>query len=169
MRYCFLLSAVLGLANAASQGCDLKIENAWIREAPSVATTLAGYAQLINTGKQKLSLASVQSAAFADIQMHESIIENGVAKMPEIPVIELAPGEKVSFAPGGKHFMLINPKPGLRAGENVQIKITDSQKCVTTAAFKISKDAVGATDKMDHSQMDHSQMDHENMHHDQAL
>lgn len=139
--------------------CDLKVESAWIREAPATATALAGYAVLSNSGSKALTLTGAQSAAFAQVQMHESVTENGIAKMRELNRLEIVPGAKVEFAPGGKHFMLVNPRPGLKTGDAVAVKLKDSNGCVTTVQFKVSNGAASAMDGMDHSKMDHSRME----------
>jgi copper(I)-binding protein len=41
--------------------------------------------------------------------MHETVIEDGIARMREIPVLEIAAGETVVFERGGKHLMLMQP------------------------------------------------------------
>jgi periplasmic copper chaperone A len=157
MRVALLMAGVLGVSSAFA--CDLKVESAWIREAPAAATSLAGYAVFSNVGSKPVSLVSAQSAAFTRIELHESVTENGISKMRAIDKLEIAPGAKVEFAPSGKHLMLINPKPGLKSGDAVAIKIKDSNGCETTAQFKVSSDAANAMDNMDHSKMDHSGMD----------
>lgn len=160
------LTLALAMLTAPALACDLKVESAWIRTAPSNATTLAGYAVLRNVGSKTLSVISAQSAAFAKVEMHESLTEDGVAKMRPIDKLDFAAGGKLEFAPSGKHFMLINPKAALRSGDVVAIKIKDSTGCETTASFKVSgaaPAATGATNTMDHSKMDHSSMDHSKM------
>lgn len=161
-KYSLIVPVLVAVATPAL-ACDLKVDSAWIREAPANATSLAGYAVLKNTGAKALSVVSMQSAAFDKIELHESLTENGVAKMRAIDKLEIAPGGKVEFAPSGKHFMLLNPKPGLRSGDAVAIKIKDAGGCETTVNFKVSSAAANATDSMDHSKMDHSSMDKSKM------
>ena len=144
----------------SAMACDLKVESAWIREAPSNATSLAGYAVLSNAGSKGLSVVSASSAAFGRVEMHETLMENGIAKMRALDKLEIAAGGKVEFVPGGKHFMLINPRPGLRSGDAVAIKFKDSSGCESTIQFQVSAAAAAATDTMDHSKMDHSAMHH---------
>jgi copper(I)-binding protein len=94
------------------------------------------------------------------VELHESLTENGVAKMRAIDKLQIAANDKVEFTPAGKHLMLINPKAGLRSGDVVAIKIKDSSGCQTTAQFKVSSGAATASGAMDHSRMDHSSMQH---------
>jgi copper(I)-binding protein len=117
--------------------CDLKVDSAWIRVAPGNAKMLAGYAVLSNTGGKPLGVVSAQSAAFDRVELHESLTENGIAKMRPIDKLEIAAGGSQTFEPGGKHFMLINPKAALRGGDVVAVKFKDSAGCETTVSFKV--------------------------------
>ena len=49
------------------------------------------------------------------VEMHETTVEDGVARMREIPALEVADGETVVFERGGKHLMLMKPvgTPGM--------------------------------------------------------
>jgi copper(I)-binding protein len=157
MRKLLLLACVM-TGNVLA--CDLKIESAWIRPAPSNAVALAGYALLTNTGSAPLSVVSAQSAAFAKVELHESLMENGIAKMRAMDKLEIASGGKVQFAPGGKHFMLISPKAALRIGDMVVVKVKDAAGCEVTANFKVGDDQAAAKGDMPHPSADHSSMKH---------
>lgn len=160
-----LVLMVSSLLAGQAGACDLKVESPWIREAPGNAMALAGYAVLSNSGSKPLSVVSVQSAAFTKVEPHESFTENGMARMRAIDKLEIPAGGRVEFAPGGKHFMMINPRPGIRSGDAVAVKLKDSNGCETTASFKVSSAAAAATGTMDHSKMDHGSMDHSSMNH----
>ena len=136
------LLAVLALAaTSASAAGTLTVEHAWVRAAPPSAMMLAGYATLRNAGDAPLSVTGADSADFADVQLHQSVLADGVERMRPTGRIELAPGKSVEFAPGGKHFMLIRPKRELRAGEKVKIHISTSQGEGATVEFTVRDDA----------------------------
>lgn len=158
------------LASSGVWACDLKVQSAWIREAPGTATMLAGYAVLSNVGSKPLTLVSLRSAAFAQVEMHESTTDKGIAKMRDVDQLQIPAQGKVEFSPSGKHFMLVQPKNPLRGGDAVIVKFKDDRGCETTANFKVMRDAPGMgmgmdQSKMDHSKMDHSKMDHSMMDH----
>ncbi|MBT8091216.1 MAG: copper chaperone PCu(A)C [Gammaproteobacteria bacterium] len=69
----------------------------------------AGYLSLTNNTEQKISITRVASAQFASVQLHESTLENGVARMRAIPELEIRAGETVTLQRGGKHLMLMRP------------------------------------------------------------
>ncbi len=101
----------------------LSVQHAWIRSAPPSALMLAGYATLRNDGDAPLTVSGADSADFADVQLHQSLQENGVERMRPTGKIEIAPGQSVEFAPGGKHFMLMDARRDLKAGDSVKLHI----------------------------------------------
>ena len=73
----------------------------------------AGYFALTNNAQQSVVITRVTSPQFGSIEMHESVIEDGVARMIEFNDLTLQPGATVEFAPGGKHLMLMQPADDL--------------------------------------------------------
>lgn len=152
------------LSGSGVLACDLKVDSAWIREAPSTAKALAGYALLSNVGSKPVNVVSSSSSAFAKVEMHETVTENGIAKMRPIKKLEIPAKGKVEFAPSGKHFMLLEPKAALKNGNVVSVSLKDATGCQTTVQFKVGAGASQSAETMDQSKMDHSKMDH-SMHH----
>lgn len=111
------------VANAFAAG-HLIVENAWIRAAPPGAAMLAGYATLRNAGDAPIVVTGAGSQDFGDVSLHESVNENGVERMRPLGDVAIAPGASVVFAPGGKHFMLMNPKRAPNTGDSVKIHIS---------------------------------------------
>ena len=150
------LVLILCLLTSSVMACDLKVESAWIREAPSTAKSLAGYAMLSNLSGKALTVVGTSSAAFAKVEMHETITENGIAKMRAIEKLEIPANGKVEFAPSGKHFMLIEPNSTLKSGDVVSVSLKDATGCQTTVQFRVGTTADKPSATMDHSKMDHS-------------
>ena len=101
MRKLFIVAC---LFTGSVLACDLKVESAWIREAPSTATSLAGYAVLSNAGSKSLSVVGAGAPGFTKVEMHETLMDHGIAKMRAIEKLEIAAKAKVEFMPSGKHF-----------------------------------------------------------------
>jgi copper(I)-binding protein len=114
-----LLLAVGGNALAAG----LSIENAWIREAPPGHRMMAGYMTLTNNSDGAMQLTAAASSAFSDVSIHRTVVVDGVSKMRSASPLAIAPGETVSFTPGGLHLMLMGPTAALQAGDVVQIEL----------------------------------------------
>ncbi|MCI0750059.1 MAG: copper chaperone PCu(A)C [Nevskiales bacterium] len=114
--------ALLTLLSPVVQACPgLTAEDAWIREAPPGTSVMVGYAQLENTGKNPLNLDTVSSPDFGSVELHRTVIENGVSQMRRHPTVSLPPGGRAVLMPGGLHFMLFRPLRSLKAGDTARI------------------------------------------------
>ncbi|HEX6928282.1 MAG TPA: copper chaperone PCu(A)C, partial [Gammaproteobacteria bacterium] len=111
-----LLLASVPVAAPAAGGV-LRIENSWVREAPPGVDVLAAYGQFCNDGKETVTLVHVGSADFGAVEMHETVETDGAVSMRQMESAAVGPGACVTFAPGGRHFMLIGPKRLLQAGD----------------------------------------------------
>lgn len=132
------------VANSFASG-HLVVENAWIRAAPPGATMLAGYASLRNTGDAAIVVNGASSADFGSVTLHESVNESGVERMRPLKDFSIASGARVDFAPGGKHFMLMDPKRELKAGDSAKIHISTKADHGVDAEF-IVRDRLETTE-----------------------
>jgi len=135
-----LLGAITAHAMA---GGHLVVEHAWIRAAPPGAMMLAGYATLRNDGDAPLVVTGADSAEFGSVSLHESVEEDGVEKMRPLGNLAIAPGTTVTFAPGGKHFMLMRPRRELRAGDAPSIHVSTESGDGASADFAVRADPPG--------------------------
>jgi copper(I)-binding protein len=69
----------------------------------------AGYLKISNRSGGDIRITRVSSPEYGSVEMHETVIEDGIARMRAIPVLEIANGETVAFERGGKHLMLMQP------------------------------------------------------------
>ena len=104
---CLLL--LLWLPVQARAG-DLEVRGAWIRQPPPGANA-AAYMTLHNGGSSAQRLLGARTAAAERVELHRSVVENGVARMEPVEALEIGPGETIELAPGGLHWMLIRPQP----------------------------------------------------------
>ena len=144
----FALAPLFFVAVTAHAEGKLGVFDAWIRAAPPGAQMMAGYATLKNTGDAPISVLTVQTDAFRQSSIHETLIERGVAKMRETPRIDLAPGAIVTMKPGGAHLMLLDPRHAIGKGEKVQMVflLADGTR-VETYFDVVAPDSVGDDEK----------------------
>ena len=114
-------SALLGAAPSAHAEGKLSVYDAWIRKAPPGVSMMAGYATLKNEGDAPIKVFTVQSDAFRQSSIHETVVERGVSKMRELPRIDLAPGATIEMKPGGAHLMLSDPRHPILVGDKVRM------------------------------------------------
>lgn len=136
-----ILAAAAAFAGAAHAEGRLVIEDAWIRTAPPGAAMRAGYATLRNGGDAPLVVRGARSDAFGAVSMHATLMDDGVARMRELPEILLAPGEQVRLEPGGTHLMLMRPARELEAGAKATIVFETGDGNSTATADFLVRDA----------------------------
>ncbi len=155
-----LAAACLSLPSAAALATGpaaIRVENAWVREAPPGAEMLAGYMTVYNDGAAPVALTGASSPALGRIELHRTVMSNGVASMVAQDRVEVPPGTSVDFEPGGLHLMLFNPTRPLPAGEHIKLSLQlDNGTQVATQA-EVRRSA-GAGMEMDHQHMEHQPM-----------
>ena len=113
MRLAPVLAMVLLLSACSSDTAPLSVSDVAIaRPKPGMQMT-AGYFTLTNHTSKAIAITEVRSPQFGSVQMHESVIEDGIARMVDLDDFILNPKSTVKFRPGGKHLML------MQAGENL--------------------------------------------------
>lgn len=110
---------LLGAAAAVHAEGKIGVFDAWIRAAPPGSQMLAGYATLTNTGDTRISILTVQSDAFREASIHETVTERDVTKMRELQRLDIEPGATVELKPGGRHLMLSDPRHAIVPGEKI--------------------------------------------------
>jgi copper(I)-binding protein len=114
---------------------------------------MAGYLTISNGGDAAVDVLAAQSDRFRMVSIHETVIDNGVARMRELTRLELAPGKTVQFKPGGLHLMLMQPRSEVMPGEHIEITFLLSDGQRLPAIFEVQ--AADAGTKDDHAGHEH--------------
>jgi copper(I)-binding protein len=122
LKALLFMALLIPAAGAAQSG--LSVRDAWIREAPSMAPTLAGYMVIENPGAEPRKLIAAESAAFEAIELHRSVFKHGGASMSPQSSILIPAGGQAALEPSGYHLMMIGPAEPLRAGDEVSVRLT---------------------------------------------
>jgi copper(I)-binding protein len=83
----------------------------------------AAYMKIQNFGKKKDKLTKVSSPLVDTIEFHETRVEEGVAKMRQIPEIAVYGNSTVELKPGGLHLMLLGLKKTLVGGDTFNMTL----------------------------------------------
>jgi copper(I)-binding protein len=102
----------------------------------------AAYLTVRNPGRKGLTIDRIAIAGAASTQMHET---KGGA-MAETPLVAIAGGQSLAFAPGGHHVMVFGIGPTLTAGRNATITVHFDDGKVVVAPLKVEK--MGGDDDM---------------------
>ena len=108
----WLFAALLAGCEPDSAQPVLQVDNAWIRAPIAGRAVAAAYCDITNTGPAPVAITGFSGEGFR-VEIHETIDEDGMMRMRPVPSLQLAPGETVSLAPGGKHLMLFDFDPDL--------------------------------------------------------
>ena len=114
----FLLTA----ASGAMAG-ELSVTSAWSRATPPGASMGVVYFQIENGGTRSDRLLKLKTSIAASASVHRTEIVDDIARMREVAVLHVAPGEKIEFAPGGYHVMLMGLKKPLVAGQKLELEL----------------------------------------------
>lgn len=108
------------------------------RATPPVAPVAGGYLRLINTGQELDRLLGVSSEIAEKVEIHESTLTDGVARMRPLPDgLAINPGETVELKPGQAHIMLIRPTRQLQEGERFEATLRFEKASSIKAEFVV--------------------------------
>jgi copper(I)-binding protein len=106
--YIVLIAMLLGACGGKPQPPLVATEVVVTRPLPGMNMS-AAYLSLTNNTDQVIRISRVSSSQYESVQLHESTVEEGVARMRTIPELEIPAGGTVSLARGAKHLMLMRP------------------------------------------------------------
>lgn len=101
---------MLVLAACSEQSGPPVVASNIVVTAPAAGMPMAAaYLDITNQSGSAIRITSVTSPDYELVEMHETTIEDGVARMRAIPALAIEDGETVTFERGGKHLMLMRP------------------------------------------------------------
>jgi copper(I)-binding protein len=112
---------LLALLIPASAFAELDVSDARIKNLPPTVPVRAGYMTLHNPGPQSVTIAAVQSDAFASVEIHRSYMQDGMMRMDQVDGLTIEPGATVRLAPGGLHLMMMQPAEATKPGDSIEI------------------------------------------------
>ena len=81
----------------------------------------AGFTNITNNSPDTITINSISSPQFNIVEIHETIMNNGIASMIKINTLTILEKQSVSLKPGGKHLMLIDPVKRISEGEEIRL------------------------------------------------
>jgi periplasmic copper chaperone A len=118
------LGSILALSLQARAG-DVAVADAFARASALPSATSGGvYLTFVNAGSAPDVLIGISTDAAQMVMLHQTVIENGVAKMTMLDELPIPAGGKVELSPGGSHIMLEGLKAPLKQGQAITLKLT---------------------------------------------
>ncbi len=126
-----LLGIGLATCLTVAKADSLVISNAWVRQPPPGTDVLAGYATLENRGEAQIEIEAVSSPSFGAIEIHRTVVDNGIARMQPVTRLVIEPGQQLALAPGSYHLMLFRPQGKLSPGQQIELTLhTTDGRCI---------------------------------------
>jgi copper(I)-binding protein len=133
-----LLAAPCGIATVLAQTATIEVDQPWARATPGHVKSGAAYLTVTDHGAaDRITGVSTPVAGMAMI--HETFMDNGVAKMRMLDDVALQPHTPVMFKPGGMHIMLEDLKQPLKAGDSFPLTLTFATAPPVTVTVKVLK------------------------------
>lgn len=102
---------------------ELEIRDPWIKNLPPSVPVRAGYMTIHNPQTKAVSVVSLRSDAFASIEIHQTIEQDGMMRMEQLPSLKIGSNSSVQLEPGGLHLMMMNPSEPTQPGDLLEIII----------------------------------------------
>jgi len=151
-----LIHTALGLGlvtlSIAHAETAIEINDAWVRSAPPSAKVMAGYMKITNHGQKTISLSSINSPQFKKVEVHRSVMHDGMMHMEKIEPLSLKSHQQLVLKPGGYHLMLIKPVHAISEGDSVHLNFNfdNGDKLSLMAEVKDGEEEMGHDDKHHH-------------------
>ena len=107
---------------AATLTDQVRVEQCWVRLLPAHIPS-AGYFILHNDTEQPIEVLAAATPSYDDVMLHETIEEDGMAKMVMADTIQIPAKGTLTFKPGGLHAMFEQPTGALKVGDTMPMEL----------------------------------------------
>lgn len=111
-------------AGAFAGAPEIRIVDPWVQAGPPKAKVLAAYSRIENGGDKPQTVIGVSSPGFERIEIHRTVMHGNMAHMEQLKELTIPPRTTMTLKPGGLHFMLMNARQPLQAGDRVPMTLT---------------------------------------------
>jgi copper(I)-binding protein len=123
-----LLAALLCIAIGSAIAHEFSakgvtVAHPWARATPGGAAVGGAYLEMKAARGQGDRLVSASSPVAGAVELHNHVMEGGIARMRRVDAIPVPGGKSVILKPGGYHLMLTDLKAPLKEGDLVKITL----------------------------------------------
>jgi copper(I)-binding protein len=130
---------ILLLVLPGSAFAELDIHSAWIKNLPPTIPVRAGYMTIHNAQTHAIDIIAIRSDAFASVEIHQTIMLDGMMRMEPVPALTIEPDSTVQLAPGGLHLMMMHPTNPTKPGDVLEIIIELDDGSTQTLNMTVKK------------------------------
>ena len=123
------------IAHSARTAPTVVVSDAHVRPIPATLSMTAGYLTVRNAGDRPDRLTAIRCACAAEVTAHETMEKGGMSSMQAAGLVVVPAHASVTFAPGGRHLMLMGVKGGVKPGQTVKMTLTFAHAGKITVPF----------------------------------
>jgi len=130
MKFFTVMAASLLLVACSGPETEdsLLFQDAWVRAMPPGSMMTAGFGRLVNISDAELNITGYSSPQFDDVSLHQTVLEDGVSRMNEVPALKISAGAEINLTPGGYHLMFMKPVQSYTNVVELHIEISGGQR-----------------------------------------
>jgi copper(I)-binding protein len=163
----FLLAVPTGIVTSAKahhdgdtfQAGDIIVSHLWTNATSATSDAIEVYMTILNTGTEADELIAATTRFSGPGKLQATTLQDGALRVVEAPTFELAPGQAVSFQPGGITLVLPGVQRVLREGDHFHMTLEFAQ----AGAITVDVNVEGPVEADDHDH-DHDHDDHGHSH-----
>ena len=126
LRFIVLASLLVAVGRAAAHeytASGITVAHPWARATPGGAKVGGAYLEIKAAAGTSDRLVAVKSPAAGAAELHNHIMEKGIARMRRVDAIAVPAGKSVVLKPGGYHLMLTDLKAPLKEGDLLKLTL----------------------------------------------
>lgn len=133
----FFVFSLFLVGCAEREAVQVRVEQAWIPEIPPMISVTAGWMVVHNDGDTPRYLTGAFSPNAENIEIHQSVVVNDMARMVLQTELEIPPRGSLVFSnETGYHLMLYKSR-GMTAGAHIPVTLTFKDGTALTADFTV--------------------------------
>ena len=123
IRRSVLLPALLAIGGCGEPAPPLAVGDVNVFAPLPGSTMGAAYMTITNNTGDTIVIGRVASPQFGQVELHETRLSDGVARMRELPALPVPARSSVALAEGGVHLMLMRPVDKLEIGQPITLRV----------------------------------------------
>ena len=133
-----ILSVALLLAACSVPQLPLVAANVEITEPLPGRPMSAGFLVLHNNTDEAIRITGASSPQFGSVEIHETTIEDGIARMRRLDALHIPAQGSVTLERGGKHLMLMRARD---LGDSVTLHLLSDGAPVLTIEYRFGQES----------------------------
>jgi len=134
-----LVFPAMALSQPLQRHNNVELSQFWMRASLAGVPNTAAYVTIRTTDGKPDRLLRADSPMAGKVELHTNLIENGVARMRQVPAIDVPAGAPAELKPGGLHIMLFGVKGALAEGASVPLTLTFERAGTLTISVPVRK------------------------------